>query len=162
MDLVISLPMVNFHNFSHFFTEISLMRVRSSSLDSISTVRLGDMKPHPLSQAHSSSADDIASNLTNQGIPSDSNASTIDGDTSADSLSVSCEGDSPKERGFTQSLPVAIERKISMGSKDTPAGDKGRRDLDCFSDNFIPTPENHQTVSIAALVNGEVGVGWGV
>ena len=128
-----------------FFSEISLMRVRSSSLESVSTV---PMKPHPLSQAHSSSADDVTSNLTNQGTPSDSNASTIDGDTSADSLSLSCEGDSPKERGFTQSLPVAIERKISLGSKDTPAGDSGHRDLDCFSDNFITTPENNQTVSI--------------
>jgi hypothetical protein len=75
-------------------------------------------------------------------------------------MSLSCEGGSPKERGFTQSLPVAIERKISMGSKDTQTGDRAEnRDLDCFSDNFITTPENIQTVSIAALLNGEVGRG---
>lgn len=141
---------------------MSLMRVRSSSLESVSTVRLGDVKPHRLSQVHSSSADNIQNatcNVTNQSTPSDSNdASTIDGDTSVDSMSLSCEGGSPKERGFTQSLPVAIERKISMGSKDAQAGDTAEnRDLDCFSDNFITTSENIQTVSVAALLNGEVG-----
>ena len=127
------------------------MRVRSSSLESVSTVRLGDTKPHPLSQTHSCSVDDVqnaASNVTNQGRPLDSSASTGDGTTSIDSMSLSCEGDSPKDRGFTQSLPAAIERKISLGSKDTQAGDTKKRELDCFSDNFVTTPEDKQTVSI--------------
>lgn len=128
------------------------MQVRSNSLESISTVRLGDTKPHPLSQAHSCFADNVqnaASSLTNQGTPSDDNASMTDEDTSVDSVSLSCEGDSPKDRGFTQSLPAAIERKISIRSKDTQARDVKKRDLDCFSDNFITTPEHGQTVSIA-------------
>ena len=98
--------------------------------------------------------DDIqnaASNLTNQGPPSDSSASTGDGATSIDSMSLSCEGDSLKDRGFTQSLLVATERKISMGSKGTQAGDTKNRDLDCFFDIFIATPEDKQAVSIVVV-----------
>lgn len=127
------------------------MRVRSSSLESVSTVRLGDIKPRPLSQAISCSAEGLqnaASNLTNQCAASDGNASTTDGDTSIDSMSLSCEGDFPKDRGFTQSLPAAIERKISIGSKDAQPSDKERRDMDCFSDNFITVPQSNQMVSM--------------
>ena len=127
--------------------EVSLMRVRSSSLESISTVRIGDTKPHPLSLAHSCSADDIQnanSSLTNQ----DTASKSCDTSVNSVSLSYSCEEDSPKARGFTQSLPTEIERKISIGSKDTQAEETKRRDLDCFSDNFITSQEHNQTVSI--------------
>lgn len=127
------------------------MRVHSSSLESISTVRIGDTKPPLLSLTHSCFADDIQnpdSSLTNQDIASKSR------DTSIDSLSLSdsCEGDSPKARGFTQSLPTEIERKISIGSKDAQVGERKRRDLDSFSDNFITAQEHNPTVSMSSGV----------
>ena len=140
------------------------MRVRSSSLESISTamsVRIGDVKPHPLSQTRSCSVDDILnedSSLTNQNTPSkscDSHTCVVDREryTSVDSVSSSYssegEGDSPKARRFTQSLPAEIERKISIDSKDTQRGaGLKERELDCFSDNFITTPQDTQTVSV--------------
>ena len=143
------------------------MRVRSSSLESISTamsVRIGDVKPHPLSQSRSCSVGNLQNgNLTNQETPSEScdvRTCVVDRERYTDSVSSSYssegEGDSPKVRGFTQSLPAEIERKISIGSTVTHHGDIKDKDVDCFSDNFITTPQLTQIVSVGAFAN--VGV----
>lgn len=125
------------------------MQVHSTSLESVSTVHIEKLN----GQSRSSSVDDI---LNVNSIPTNQNNSlskvcddcSIMVDASLDSRSVSCDGDSPKARGFTQSLPAEIERKISIGSKVTDL----RRETDCFSDNFTVT-QVYRTVSACR--------GWG-
>ena len=53
------------------------------------------------------------------------------------------EGDFPP-RGFTQSLPSEIERKISVETVK-------EREVDCFSDNFVSVSEDAKVVSVCGV-----------
>ena len=144
-----------------FIAELSLVRGRSTSLDSVNTAvsfGMGHGQPHPHSRARSCSVD----NLHQSGMDSTKSAvSNVDPscveDERAHGLvqsgsgisSNTCpteeeEGGESPQRGFTQSLPAEIERKISMRSKDRLK----ERDMDSFSDNFVTLSQDGQVVSI--------------
>ena len=50
-------------------------------------------------------------------------------------------------RGFTQSLPAEIERKISVGSKEPQPAKVKKKEVDCFSDNFVAASQDSEVVS---------------
>ena len=138
---------------------------------------MGHGQPHPLSQAHSCSVDDLENPTLNSahnegstkvaGSKHRSGGQTCVKDghryTLVESPSVASsstgeeEGEFP-ERGFTQSLPAEIERKISVGSKVRPHPPKDRnRDMDCFSDNFVSHQQNENEIVSASLMSNAKG-----
>lgn len=133
---------------------------------------MGQGQSHLLTRARSCSVDDLQNadlSSTSKGNPSNQRCATngqthtiVDGqrymsvDTESVGSSITAsseeeEGDSPPERGFTQSLPAEIERKISIGSKVTPG--TMERDVDCqFSDNFVTSSGELNMVGVSVCM----------
>lgn len=143
------------------------MKGRSTSLDSVSTAvsfGTGQGQPHPLTRARSCSIDDLQNtdSNSNQRYEKRQTYTLVDGQrytlvdsgsvvSSSPTLTEEEEGDFPP-RGFTQSLPSEIERKISVETKATsPPYSAKERDVDCFSDNFVNVSEDAKVVSVCGV-----------
>ena len=134
---------------------------------------MGHGQTHPLNQVHSCSVDDLQNSALNSTHNEGSSKAAVGRDHSAgqsctrgghrytlvESTSVASssngeeEGESP-QRGFTQSLPAEIERKITMGSKVRTHPPKERnKDLDCFSDNFVVSPRESKAPRESKMVS---------
>lgn len=140
------------------------MKGRSTSLDSVSTAvsfGMGQGQPHPLTRARSCSIDDLQnadSSSNRRDVTNRPTYTLVDGQSynalvDSGSLMSSSpalteeEGDFPS-RGFTQSLPSEIERKISVETKAKSSTYSAKeRDVDCFSDNFVNVLEDAKVVS---------------
>ena len=118
------------------------MRGRSTSLESVTTAL--SLGPRPPGHAHCRSVDVLqapelpsAYHQCNSTVSDAVNVSDgqglLDSGVSSTTYPTEEEGGESPQRGFTQSLPAEIERKISTRSKVRPGG----RDIDGFSDNFV-------------------------
>ena len=121
------------------------MRGRSTSLESVSTAL--SLGPRPPAHTHCRSVDDLQTPDLNSAYhqcsstPADAVDVTcitdghglVDSGVSSSTYPTEEEGGESPQRGFTQSLPAEIERKISTRSKVRAGGS----DIDGFSDNFV-------------------------
>ena len=134
------------------------MQGRSTSLESVSTAlslgprppgharccSIGDLQTPDLNSAYHDQCSSTAAEAVNVTRVADEHG-LVDSGVSSSTYPTEEEGGESPQRGFTQSLPAEIERKISTGSK-VRAGVNCGKDIDGFSDNFV-TDGNGDMVS---------------